>query len=94
MHRIDEDLFARRPEPMGLGTPPHSDHRGGQLMMTWYLSLALTAATRGDGDRQRRSVLDVPITRSRPGACGLCPSDRCITGRAPQLEGILRATTV
>jgi len=43
---------------------------------------------RGDGDRQRRSVLDVPITRPRPGACGLCPSDRCITGRAPQLEGI------
>jgi len=44
MHRIDEGLFARRPEPMRLGTPPHSDHRGGQLMMTWYLSLAFTAA--------------------------------------------------
>jgi hypothetical protein len=33
------------PEPMGLGPPPHSHHRGNQLMtLTWYLAGALTAA--------------------------------------------------
>jgi hypothetical protein len=33
------------PEPMGLGPPPHSEHRGNQLMtLTWYLAGALTAA--------------------------------------------------
>ena len=33
------------PEPMGLGTPPHSEDRRNQLMtVAWYLAGALTAA--------------------------------------------------
>jgi hypothetical protein len=33
------------PQPMGLGAPPHSDHRGNQMMtVAWYLAGALTAA--------------------------------------------------
>jgi hypothetical protein len=33
------------PEPMGLGTPPHSEDRRNQLMtVTWYLAGALAAA--------------------------------------------------
>jgi hypothetical protein len=33
------------PEPMGLGSPPHSEHRRNQIMtVAWYLAGALTAA--------------------------------------------------
>jgi hypothetical protein len=66
MHRIDEGLFARRPEPMGLGYAA-AQRSSRQSTDDDVVSLiSVYRSGRGDGDLQRRSVPDVPITRPRP----------------------------